>query len=70
MTSTRSLGKQVKEFRLYKLAVPMTQRQFAAAVGISHVTVVRVERGDKVTSMTRAKIERFLKSQPTVASAA
>ena len=61
---SRALGKRVKEFRLARL---FTQRQMAAAIGVSLPTVTRLEAGKAITDLTRAKIERFLNSQAVAA---
>lgn len=61
---SKSIGKRVKEFRLAKL---YTQRQMAVALGISLATLCRIEAGDSVADLTRAKIEKFLNSQAVAA---
>ena len=60
MAGNKHLGKRLKEFRLARL---WTQKQAAAAIGISLPTYNRMENGHDVTDLTRARIERFLESQ-------
>lgn len=60
MAANRGLGKRVRELRLARL---LTQTQMAVAIGISMVTLNRLENGNGVSDLTRAKVEKFLKSQ-------
>lgn len=40
----------------------LTQEQFALQCGVSLSTIIRIEKGENVSTLTRAKIEKFLKS--------
>lgn len=51
----QTLGKRLKEFRLSR---GWSQGRLALYLGVSRATVVRMERGEKVSDLTRAKIER------------
>ncbi len=61
---SKSLGKQLKEYRLDR---QMSQRRMAVAVGLSLGTLVKLEGGDHVSDLTRAKVQKFLNSQAVAA---
>lgn len=59
-----ALSKRVKDFRLARL---WTQKQLAAAMGVSVGTIMNIERGASVSDLTRAKVERFINLQTEAA---
>lgn len=64
--ATTALGRRVKDYRLSRL---WTQKQMAAFLEVSLITVARIEAGKKVRDLTKAQIEQFLdKAQNTVAA--
>lgn len=60
----KALGRRVKEFRLERL---WTQKQMAAALGVSEGTIVNIERGNGVSDLTQARIEKYLNLEAQVA---
>lgn len=44
----------------YRAKHKMTQEQFAKKCGMSHVTIIRMERGEPVTRITQARVELVL----------
>lgn len=44
----------------YRSEKLITQEQFALEVGISLSTIIRVEKGESVSTLTKAKIANFL----------
>lgn len=60
----KSIKTRVKEFRLARL---WTQKQMAAAVGVSVGTIMNIERGNTVSDLTQAKVDRFINLQTVAA---
>lgn len=60
----KPIGKRAKDFRLERL---WTQKQMAAAIGVSEGTIVNLERGDSVSDLTRSKVEKYINLQVQVA---
>jgi DNA-binding XRE family transcriptional regulator len=52
-----TFGERVRAARLDML---LTQPQFARWVGVSRPTIARIERGDPIADLTRARIEKML----------
>ncbi len=53
----KSFNKRVKEFRLARL---WTQKQMAIAMEVSVGTIMNIERGNSVSDLTRAKVEKYI----------
>lgn len=56
----QGIGRRLKDYRLNK---GWTQSQLAAYLGLSWVTVSRLERGGKPMDLTRRKIEKLLQAE-------
>lgn len=43
----------------------LTQEQFAKRIGISHVSLIKIENGDNIGSAVITKVARYFKMQPS-----